>query len=90
MSEQRAEVPKELWHAGVQYDDEFCCPVMDESGREVAEAKGENEAECAAHARFIAAAPELYNTLLQVHSMAQLGCYEELAHIVGDALAKAR
>jgi hypothetical protein len=90
MSEPRTGPPKGPWHAGVQYDDEFSCPVMDESGREVAEARGQNEEDCAAHARLIAGAPEMYNALVRIRSMALKGRYRALAGVLDTALKSVR
>jgi len=90
MSRETTGFTKGPWEAGVQYDDEFCCPVLDESGREVAEAKGENEDECAANARLIAAAPEMYDTLARAYSVARLEGQQELAGIISETLAKAQ
>jgi len=88
MSEEITGLPKGPWLAGVQYDDEFSCPVMDELGREVAEAKGENEDECAAHARLIAGAPEMYDTLVRAHTLAQLEGCQDVARLISRTLAR--
>lgn len=80
---------KGSWQAGIQYDDEFGCPVMDESGLEVAEAKGENEDECAANALLIAAAPEMYEALRQAFSLVRLMDRPELARFMSETLDKA-
>lgn len=76
------------WHAGVQYDDEFGCPVMDASGREVAEAKGENEDECAANARLIAVAPQMFDILARAYSVARQEGRDELSRLINDVFAE--
>lgn len=88
MSEEATKPSKGSWYAGVQYDDEFSCPILDESGREVAEAKGENEDECAAHARLIAAGPEMYDALVHAHSMARLEGCQGVARFMSETLAR--
>jgi hypothetical protein len=74
------------WQAGIQYDDEFGCPVMDKSGREVAEVKGESEEECGANARLVAGAPLMYETLGYAHSVAKREGWKDLTRVIGEAL----
>ena len=77
------------WLAGVQYDDEFGCPVVAKSRGEVAEAKGSSEEECAANARLIAAAPLMYATLSDVYSIAKREGLESVAQTIREVLLAA-
>jgi hypothetical protein len=83
-------VTKGPWITGIQYDGEFGCPILDASGREIAEAKGENEEECAANALLIAAAPLLCETLDYARVVANREGWTDLVLVISEALSAAR
>lgn len=64
------------WEPGVQYDDEFECPILTTDGREVGAAKGETEEECAANAQVFASAPQLAEAVAGLlDQLAGIGIY---------------